>query len=55
MDDATLTRFIQHYERITRHMLDDMPHRADMLIQLDTHRRVVTARQKEHYQPSSAA
>ncbi|EQB13701.1 kinase [Sphingobium lactosutens DS20] len=51
MDDAALTRFIQHYERITRHMLDDMPHRADMLIQLDTQRRVVAARQRSITSP----
>lgn len=51
MDDATLTRFIQHYGRITRHMLDDMPHRADMLIQLDTQRRVMAARQKSITSP----
>lgn len=52
MDDATLTRFIQHYERITRHMLDDMPHRADMLIQLNTQRRMVAAREMSITSPA---
>lgn len=28
MDDAALDRFCQHYERLTRHMLEDLPRRA---------------------------
>jgi D-glycerate 3-kinase len=39
MDDAELRRFIQHYERITRHMLSEMPRRADVVISLDEMRR----------------
>ncbi len=31
MDDAALARFCQHYERLTRHMLQDLPQRADYL------------------------
>lgn len=31
MDDAALARFSQHYERLTRHMLEDLPQRADYL------------------------
>ena len=46
MDEAALARFIQHYERITRHMLADMPARADMLIQLDAERQVVAVRER---------
>ena len=46
MDKAALARFIQHYERITRHMLADMPARADMLIQLDAERQVVAVRER---------
>ncbi|MBV1917750.1 MAG: kinase [Sphingomonadaceae bacterium] len=38
MDEAGVARFIQHYERISRHMLDEMPHRADMVIRLDERR-----------------
>lgn len=30
MDEAALARFIAHYERLTRHMLDEMPTRADI-------------------------
>ncbi len=29
MDDAELVRFCQHYERLTRHMMEDLPRRAD--------------------------
>jgi D-glycerate 3-kinase len=34
MDDAQITRFIQHYERLTRYILAEMPSRADMTILL---------------------
>lgn len=30
MDDPALARFIAHYERLTRHMLNEMPARADI-------------------------
>lgn len=39
MGDAELARFIQHYERLTRHILDEMPGRADLVIPLDAARR----------------
>ena len=32
MDEAALDRFVMHYERLTRHMLEEMPTRADMVI-----------------------
>lgn len=38
MDDAAVARFIQHYERITRHILDEMPARADVVLELDAAR-----------------
>lgn len=31
MDAAALARFCQHYERLTRHMMEDLPRRADHL------------------------
>jgi D-glycerate 3-kinase len=40
MDDVAVARFIAHYERITRHLLDEMPARADILLQLDAARQV---------------
>ena len=41
MDRHQIARFIQHYERITRHLLQDMPARADMVVSLDAERRAV--------------
>jgi D-glycerate 3-kinase len=40
MSDADIARFIQHYERLTRHMLRDMPGRADLVLHLDENRRL---------------
>lgn len=45
MDDAALARFIAHYERLTRHILREMPPRADLLLRLDPDRRVLSVRQ----------
>jgi D-glycerate 3-kinase len=39
MDDAGIDRFVQYYQRITEHMLADVPGRADLIIQLDRQRR----------------
>jgi len=39
MDDAALARFIAHYERLTRHILIEMPARTDLLVRLDAERR----------------
>lgn len=41
MDEPALQRFIAHYERITRHIMREMPARADVLIELDANRRAV--------------
>lgn len=38
MDEPTLRRFIQHFERITRHIDRDMPAHADLVIDLDAAR-----------------
>jgi len=38
MSDAELQRFVDHYERLTRHMLETMPARADVVIRLDSAR-----------------
>lgn len=38
MDEAQVARFIQHYERITRDILREMPNRADCVVQLDRYR-----------------
>jgi len=38
MTDAELARFIQHYERLTKHVLIEMPPRADLVIRLGENR-----------------
>jgi D-glycerate 3-kinase len=40
MDDVALARFVQHYERLTRHILSEMPARADLAMYLDEDRRI---------------
>jgi D-glycerate 3-kinase len=40
MDEAGVNLFVQHYERITRAILSEMPGRADLVINLDAARRV---------------
>ena len=41
MSDEAIARFIQHYERLTRHTLIEMPARADLVIRLDADRSVI--------------
>ena len=43
MNDEQIARFIQHYERLTRHILEEMPSRADVVLSLDAERRVAEA------------
>ena len=40
MAGAAMDRFVSHYERLTRWMLDDLPAHADLVIDLDASRRV---------------
>lgn len=40
MSDEELRRFVQHYERLTRHILREMPTRADVVIELAEDRSV---------------
>ena len=41
MDDAALDRFLMHYERLTRWMLEEMPGRADVVIPIGADQRPV--------------
>ena len=41
MDTGEVTRFIQHYERLTRHMLAELPGRADVVVRLGEGREVL--------------
>lgn len=40
MSDEELCRFISHYERLTRYMLNEMPARADMLFNVSSDHRI---------------
>ena len=42
MDRAQLDRFIQHYERTSRHLLATLPGTVDRVVPLDEHRRPVS-------------
>lgn len=44
MTAAQLDRFLAHYERLTRFILDDMPKRADLLLQMNAERRIIAVR-----------
>ncbi|SNS55392.1 D-glycerate 3-kinase [Sphingomonas laterariae] len=41
MDDGQIARFVAHYERLTRHVLTEMPPRADLVVALDRNRAAV--------------
>lgn len=42
MDAPAITRFVQHYERLTRHILHEMPARANLTLPLDSERGLLT-------------
>ena len=41
LDAAAVECFVQHYQRLTEHILAEMPARADLIIALDARRRPV--------------
>jgi D-glycerate 3-kinase len=41
MSDSQIERFVGHYERLTRHILAEMPSRADVVVHLDERREPV--------------
>jgi D-glycerate 3-kinase len=50
MSREQIARFIAHYERITRHILVEMPGRADLVVRLDARRlpeAILTGRRRE--------
>ena len=55
MDDSQVVRFISHYERLTRHIIEEMPGRADLVIRLDEERRPVQLESKGDEQPRQTA
>jgi len=46
MNATELRRFVMHYERLTRHMLVEMPGRADLVIQLNEQHQLTQIDQK---------
>jgi D-glycerate 3-kinase len=44
MSDTEVLHFISHYERLTRHILNEMPARADVLVALDASRQPTVLR-----------
>lgn len=46
MSEPELRRFIMHYERLTRYMLDEIPTRADLVLQLNRDHRIETVTAK---------
>jgi len=38
MDEDEMARFLQHYERLSRHALATLPAKADMIVTLDQDR-----------------
>lgn len=47
MDAAGILRFIQHYERLTRHCLDTLPATADCVMTLGTQREILNVQYQE--------
>lgn len=41
MEEAALRRFIEHYERLSRYILEEMPSRADLVLRLSGEREVI--------------
>ena len=41
LDDDAVVRFVSHYERLTRHILAEMPERADLVLRLNKARACV--------------
>ena len=48
MDAETVRRFIQHYQRITEHLLKTLPPRADTLFDLDEDRKIISCDHHHH-------
>ena len=46
--DAELARFVQHYERLTRHIAREMPARADLVARLGPDRRPVAVERRPY-------
>ena len=52
MNKAELTRFLQHYERLTQRALNKLPGRADVVLELDRDHQIARARYNKTTLPS---
>ena len=43
MDKPALDRFIQHFERLTRHCLETLPEQADLVLNLDSDHQITSS------------
>jgi D-glycerate 3-kinase len=43
LEEGEIDAFIQHYQRLTEHILREMPARADVVFHLDAQRNVLPA------------
>lgn len=50
-----VAHFVAHYERLTRWMLEDLPGRADVLVELDEEHRVAMCTLADHQNPTTCA
>ena len=46
MNDAEVARFVMHYERVSRHVLNEMPGYADVVVELSEAREVTAVRRR---------
>ena len=46
MDDAAIARFCAHYERLTNHILQEMPQRTDIVFDIGSNQAPVTLPEK---------
>jgi D-glycerate 3-kinase len=47
MDEAAVARFVDHYERLTRHMLATLPARADIVVRIGTAHQPVSLEKRD--------
>ena len=55
LDKAGVVHFVAHYERLTRWMLEDLPARADVLVELDEGHQVAGCTLADHQDPTTTA
>ncbi|MCY3817961.1 MAG: kinase [Gammaproteobacteria bacterium] len=54
LDEAEVAHFVAHYERLTRWMLEDLPDRADVIVELDEGHQVAGCTLVDHRDPPTS-